>query len=282
MGDGFDTIWGLRSDDTLNISEENWSSIGSNKDIIITVGEGTITLKDARYNPPQVTVGDSNKSGGGSNNGNNNGSNSSNGNGSGNSGDKDNPSGGISADEGKSSDATQSKSASGSSGRGTSTGLGNRGGNDAGNVNSYNYYYDNKLSATPFSSPFDALRTTTPVVNQHVYAGGNQIINDYQSGEKIIFGAAYTGAMFDDAGNFLVGSSTGALAVTNATDKVIDLLDAAGNEFLKAYAASTAALSTAEALQALKLSRALQARILSLLATTAHNFGAVLTLRRIL
>ena len=79
-----------------------------------------------------------------------------------------------------------------------------------------------------------------PAANQRVYAGGNQIISDYTSGEKIIFNAAYTGSFYDDAGNYCVGSSTGALVIQNAVDKVIDLSDGAGNSVIKAYAATTA------------------------------------------
>ena len=83
-----------------------------------------------------------------------------------------------------------------------------------------------------------AQQTTT--VNQRIYSGGNVIVSDYQSGEKIIFGDVYTTSFYDGAGNFFVGSSTGALVIQNAPDKVIDLQDVAGNDFLKAYSATAA------------------------------------------
>ena len=86
------------------------------------------------------------------------------------------------------------------------------------------------------TTPNQLLTPTSSLLTE--YAGGNQIISDYQSGQKIIFAEVYTGAFFDAEGNFCVGSSTGALVIQNAKDKVIDLSDAAGNAFLKAYAAS--------------------------------------------
>lgn len=50
----------------------------------------------------------------------------------------------------------------------------------------------------------------------------------------------YTGAAFDENGNFFVSSSTGTLVIQNSMDKIIDLSDVAGNSFIKAYSASTA------------------------------------------
>ena len=68
--------------------------------------------------------------------------------------------------------------------------------------------------------------------------GGNQVIGDYTSGQKIIFGATFAGATFDGAGNFIVNSNLGMLAIQNARDKIIDLSDGAGNTFVTAYEAT--------------------------------------------
>ena len=73
---------------------------------------------------------------------------------------------------------------------------------------------------------------------QNVYAGGEQTISSYQSGDKILFNAEYRGGGYDGEGNFSVNSSAGTLVVKNAADKVIDLTNGAGNSFVKAYAAS--------------------------------------------
>ncbi|MBR1805453.1 MAG: hypothetical protein IJ774_03595, partial [Selenomonadaceae bacterium] len=50
--------------------------------------------------------------------------------------------------------------------------------------------------------------------NQFVYTGGDKTISNY-AGQPITLGA-YTGATFDDSGNFFVGSPTGTLVITNA------------------------------------------------------------------
>ena len=50
----------------------------------------------------------------------------------------------------------------------------------------------------------------------------------------------YTGATFDTSGNFFVGSSTGTLTIQDAMDKLVDIIDASDNAFIKAYQASTA------------------------------------------
>ncbi|MBO4779122.1 MAG: hypothetical protein J5497_00640, partial [Selenomonadaceae bacterium] len=76
-------------------------------------------------------------------------------------------------------------------------------------------------------------------VTQYVYPGNNMTISDYESDKSILFRADYAGAFFDDAGNFVAYSSTGALIVQNAADKVININDYAGNPCFKAYAAST-------------------------------------------
>ena len=47
-GDGNDIIFGFNETSTLNISDADYTSIKSGNDIIVTVGENTITLKDAQ------------------------------------------------------------------------------------------------------------------------------------------------------------------------------------------------------------------------------------------
>lgn len=47
-GDGNDTICGFKSNSTLSISGGSYSSVTSNNDVIIKVGDGSVTLKDAK------------------------------------------------------------------------------------------------------------------------------------------------------------------------------------------------------------------------------------------
>lgn len=48
-GDGNDTIYGFNYDDTLHIKKGNYKTSVSGNDVIVTVGKGSITLKNARY-----------------------------------------------------------------------------------------------------------------------------------------------------------------------------------------------------------------------------------------
>ena len=75
---------------------------------------------------------------------------------------------------------------------------------------------------------------------ERTYTGGNRIIEHYGAWHKITFSEEYRGAHFDGAGNFVVESSSGHLVFENATDKVINLKDGAGNDFIKAYMAGAA------------------------------------------
>ena len=248
-GDGNDTIEGTNETYTLKILTETASIISSTlsgNDVIYTVGENTILLKGGRDNPPHVIIGESGTSGGGSSSGNNGGGGSSSGGGGGRGGnDGGNTSGGTSANEGRGSDASGGRSAVGSVGRGTTgTDSGSSGG---GNVRVSSSRSGSRIaSSTNFAEFMNGLMpstqqtTTQPTANQRIYAGGNQIVSDYQSGEKIVFSEVYMGSFYDGAGNYCVGSSTGALVIQNAMDKVIDLSDVAGNDFVKAYAATTA------------------------------------------
>ena len=64
-----------------------------------------------------------------------------------------------------------------------------------------------------------------------------QVISNY-AGEPVTV-SGFTGANFS-GNNFVVNSSTGGLTIENVTDKIVDIRDSAGGEFLKAYQASTA------------------------------------------
>lgn len=46
-GDGNDTVWGFNETDTLSISGKSYSTLKSGKDVIVKIGSGRITLKDA-------------------------------------------------------------------------------------------------------------------------------------------------------------------------------------------------------------------------------------------
>ena len=124
-------------------------------------------------------------------------------------------SGGTSGGEGG-SDGGISGSDGGNSGGGETGNDNDNGGNDIG---------VGKLSNVISSESVDNV----------VYTGGNQVISNYQSGEKILFGATFVGATFDGAGNFFVNSNVGTLAIQNANDKIIDLSTADGNTFVTAY-----------------------------------------------
>ena len=261
-GDGNDTVWGMTENDTLNFLADASlvSSIGSGDDLIYNLGTGSILLIGARYKPPHITYGESGTEGGGSGRGDGGGSSSGSGGRGGNDGGK--TSGGTSSNEGMNSDASGNKSAIGSRGRSNSTNTNAGGGRVTSTVSTANQFVDytaqvrqtlnavkppttTNVAATSTSEvnipnlDFSSM-TTVQVINRRVYSGGNQIISDYQSGEKIIFAEVYTGSFYDAEGNYCVGSSTGALVIQNSVDKVVDFIDVNGNDLLKAYAASTA------------------------------------------
>ena len=245
-GDGDDTILGYSTNTTINISGDKYDTQYSGDDIVYTVGNGKITLKDARDKPLPIIIGESGTSGGNSDSGGEGGDSSSSGSGGGRGGnDGGNTSGGTSANEGRGSDASGGKSAVGSAGRGA-TGTGSDssgGGNGRGRSRNSRLNLTTPVEHVEFPNvltPSTQPTTTQPTANQRIYSGGNQIISDYTSGEKIVFSEVYTGSFYDGAGNYCVGSSTGALVIQNAMDKVIDLSDVAGNDFVKAYAATTA------------------------------------------
>ena len=91
------------------------------------------------------------------------------------------------------------------------------------------------------TSTTDESETSAPVATSsevsYIYTGGNMIIDNYESGEKIALGTYPTGGTFVD-GNFVLSSDSGNLVIQDATDKVIEFVDGAGNDFIKAYGAT--------------------------------------------
>ena len=265
LGDGYDTIWGITDNDTVNLPEvaelnsanSRITSLSNPEDDLIIrvrtngVITGEITFVGGMKHPPHFTFGESNASGGisgdggsgGSSSGGSGGSSSGSGGGRGGN-DGGNTSGGTSSNEGNTSAASGGRSAVGSSGNHTSTGISSGSGSSGGSSGRVSRYVStnrkDSIASAASRNLYNEMTATQPTATttQNVYVGGNQVIANYQSGDKIIFGTDYTGAFYDGAGNFFAGSSTGALAVENAMDKVIDLRDAAGNDFVKAYAAT--------------------------------------------
>ena len=68
--------------------------------------------------------------------------------------------------------------------------------------------------------------------------GTGQTISNYM-GEPVTLSGSFMGATFS-GNNFVVNSSAGTLTIQNVVDKVVDLRNSAGNEFVKAYKASAA------------------------------------------
>ncbi len=244
LGDGNDTVWGIGEDDTFNFLLDNslLTSVGSGNDLIINVRTGgSITFIDGRNHPPKFTFGESGTSGGISGEGDSpgnpggGGGTSTGGNDGGNDSSGGNTSGGTSSREGRASAASGGRSASGLGRNEHST-------TENASTGNSNALPEAVTQLTHRNTSTTTQETSTTSTRQHVYTGGNQVISDYAAGEKIVFGATYTGAFYDGNGDFFAGSTTGALVVQNAMNKVVDLTDAAGNAFVKAYAATTAGI----------------------------------------
>ena len=92
-------------------------------------------------------------------------------------------------------------------------------------------------STTSGGSTTTTSENTSLTPQVRIYAGGDKIISDYQSGEQIFLGTMPTGYIFG-GGNFAMTSATGTLFIANANDKIINFVDGAGNDFAKAYAAT--------------------------------------------
>ncbi len=214
-GDGKDIILGYSSNTTLNIAGAKYVTKYDKDDIVYTVGEGSITLKDARHKPKPIIIGESGSSGGGSGGSGGGGT-------SGNGGGHGGGSTGGTSNSGNNSAASGGNSASGSSGTNSS-------GGSSGNGNRNRSSYQTTTSDS----------STQQFLN---IPSGNHLISSYQSGEKLFLSAGYTGAFFNKAGDFVAGSWAGAVVVRNAVEKVIDISDGRGNAFVKAYAARKAGI----------------------------------------
>lgn len=91
-------------------------------------------------------------------------------------------------------------------------------------------------TVTANSSSSVSSSSNAPVIS-YIYTGGDQVIDNYISEQKIALGTLPNGYIFG-GGNFALTSDNGTLFIQNAYDKVIDFVDGTGNPFAKAYAAT--------------------------------------------
>ena len=278
-GDGNDTIDGFNSNYTLEISGGSYTTQTSGNDVIVKVVDGSITLKDAKgltlnikgtqggSSTSTTTGGGSSsttKGGGSSTSTTTGGSSSSTTKGGGSS--TSTTTGGSSSSTIKSGTSTSTQSTSSTSTKtktkaeilasimgGTSTSTTRYGGSTStgtsststttGGGSSTSTTTGGGSSSTTKGGGSSTSTTTgggsSSTTNQFVYTGGDKTISNY-AGQPITLGTDYTGSTFDDSGNFYVSSSTGALVIQNAADKIVDLRDGAGKAFIKAFNASTA------------------------------------------
>ncbi|MBR2520281.1 MAG: hypothetical protein IKE46_10940 [Selenomonadaceae bacterium] len=85
---------------------------------------------------------------------------------------------------------------------------------------------------------FGDTTSTTPTTSGGLTTGTNQVLSNY-AGEPVTVSGSFMGAAFS-GNSFVVNSSAGTLTIQNVTDKVVDLRNSAGGEFIKAYQASSA------------------------------------------
>ncbi|MBR1645406.1 MAG: hypothetical protein IJ685_01390 [Selenomonadaceae bacterium] len=96
------------------------------------------------------------------------------------------------------------------------------------------------------NSNLDSLRANAQSMTESLRAnqdltettGTNQVISSYV-GQPLTVNGNFMGASFS-GNNFVVNSSAGTLTIQNVTDKIVDLRNSSGGEFIKAYQASTA------------------------------------------
>ena len=252
QGDGTDIIFGFDSDDTIHISgNADYKKSEVSTDIEITVGDGKIILKDTagkkvnietrntddspienidpfKPNPIMDVTPSRNSSAnlGGSSSSTTKGGNSS----------TSTTSTETIQDILNSMMGTGSTSTTGTSSTSTTRSGSSTTTTSVGSIRSVLTSTTRDGSSSTSTKTTDTSTTTDN--NQNVYTGGDQVISNY-AGQPITLGA-YTGATFDETGNFFVGSPTGTLAIQNATDKIVDLRDASDNDFIKAYQPSTA------------------------------------------
>lgn len=229
IGDGNDTIWGLNENSSLQIGDgtATYSTVAGGDDIIVKVGNNSITLKNFRDKPEHIIIGESGTSGGTGNSG-GNGGNSSSGSGgtsgtsSGNGG--GNTSGGTSSSEGNTGAASGGQSASGSSGTATSSDSSGSSGNGSSSTTSAQKIQTTiNLAATqnlPINNfPSDA--TTNPEVLDAQLWGEDFISETLIGGEgKDIF----IGGKTQGAKTFLNVSAEDEIHLTNVTlNDIIDI-----------------------------------------------------------
>ena len=101
------------------------------------------------------------------------------------------------------------------------------------------FYSNGKLinDTRAFICEWDSIDDT----NTSVYTGGDQVISNY-GGQAIMLSSGYYLGAYFSSDNFVVTSLTGTLTIQNVTDKVVDLRNSKGDEFMKAYKASAAGI----------------------------------------
>ena len=277
--DGNDLITGFNANSTLKISGASYSLTKSGSNLIVTVDDDKITLQGAANLEELNIVGTSadsvssaTTSGGSSSSATSNGSSSSTKDSDSSSSTKDSNSSTSTKDSGSSSSTKDSSSSSSTKNGGSSTSTTDGSSTSTKNSGSSTSTTDGSSTSTKNSGSStsstdgsststkddssssvtsgidnssvtggdDSSTTTNSTTDKIIYAGGDAVIEDYESGEKIILGA-YTGAFFFED-NFFVTSETGALTILDAQDKVIDLRDAWEDPFIKAYAATTSGI----------------------------------------
>ena len=84
---------------------------------------------------------------------------------------------------------------------------------------------------------------STGYLSGYTYNGGDQVISNY-NGQPITLNITenFSPGVSLNGDNFILKLPTGTLTIQNATDKIVDLRDASGGEFLKAYQASSAGI----------------------------------------
>ena len=246
LGDGNDTVEGYDSRfSILQISGDSYTTQTSGNDVIVKVGNGSITLKDAKGQSLNIKGTLDTSSGGSSSTSTTTGGGSSTSTTTGSSSTSttrgDLSSSSVTGNSFTSTTTGSSLTSTTTGGRSSST---TRGGNSytsttiGGGSSSTTHGGGSSTSTTTSTTTHNTTTSTSTSSTSNVYTGGNAVISNYTSGQPITLGS-FTGASFDTNGNFVVQSDSGALVIEQAVDKVIDLCDGNGNSFIKAYTAST-------------------------------------------
>ncbi len=222
-GDGSDSIYGFNENSTLSIAGGSYSSVTRGNDLILTVDSDKVTLFGAADLDTLNIIGTTSDG-------------------------SDTQSGGSSSSSKKRRRSYDSligggstSTTSGGSSTSTTSGGSSTSTTSSGSSTSPIYSYSRPTTSGSSSSSTTSSgsnATVAPAVD-YVYTGGDQIISNYASEQKIMLGTLPTGYVFG-GGNFALTSDSGTLLIQDANDKVIDLRDGANNPFAKAYAATTA------------------------------------------